>query len=457
MKLLNKKKEPCHWWGSFGFDFFGFFDMLDRMLRAFKKMIPAAWLLPYHAVLSWLAAIIYGHPSEKLIVIGVTGTNGKTTTAYLTTKILESSGLPAGCITTALLKIGKREWLNDLKMTMPGRFQLQKLLRQMVRAGCRYAVVETSSQGIVQHRHSGINYDVAIFTNLTPEHIEAHGGFENYKQAKIQLFRHTARGRRKTIEGERIPKIAILNGGDKHARDFAVAGFDQVHFYGQVKELKSEAWRSSFNYQGRKFALNLPGRFNVENALAAITAAECLGLDLDQASRALAGIQQVPGRFEKIEQGQPWTVIVDYAPEPKSLASLYQALKLIPHKRLIHVLGSCGGGRDVARRPILGRLAGQTADLVVVTNEDPYDDDPEVIMEQVAAGARQVGKEQGKSLWVVKDRYQAILKAMQMAKAVDLVLLTGKGSEQAICVAHGKKIPWDERAAARRAIDAVLV
>jgi UDP-N-acetylmuramoyl-L-alanyl-D-glutamate--2,6-diaminopimelate ligase len=146
---------------------------------------------------------------------------------------------------------------------------------------------------------------------------------------------------------------------------------------------------------------------------------------------------------------------VDYAPEPKSLECLYQALQTIPHKRLIHVLGSCGGGRDVARRPILGRMAGQTADVVIVTNEDPYDDDPQVIMEQVAAGARRAGKVDGKSLWMINDRYQAILKAMQLAQTGDLVLLTGKGSERAICVAGGKKIPWDERAAARRAIDEV--
>jgi UDP-N-acetylmuramoyl-L-alanyl-D-glutamate--2,6-diaminopimelate ligase len=213
------------------------------MLTALKRLIPAPLLGVYHRVLSFLAALRYGFPSEHMIVIGVTGTNGKTTVSYMLAKALEALGDPTGCTTTAMFKVGKKEWLNDRKMTMLGRFQLQKLLRDMKDAGCKYVVVETSSQGIIQHRHRAINYDVAVFTNLTPEHVEAHGGFENYKKAKIELFRHTVNGRRKTIGGKPVEKIAILNAGSEHAKDFAVDGFDRVvpiHLDGSVRRSASE-------------------------------------------------------------------------------------------------------------------------------------------------------------------------------------------------------------------------
>lgn len=437
------------------------------MFHRLKRYIPSAWLQPYHRLLSWAAATWYGHPSHELVVIGVTGTNGKTTTSYLVAKVLEASGFPTGCTTTALFKIGDTEWLNDTKMTMLGRFQLQRLLREMVTAGCRYAVIETSSQGIVQYRHYHINYDVAVFTNLTPEHIEAHGGFENYKRAKIQLFRHTARSARKVFNGVTVPKVAVLNARDPYAGEFDLPGFDQVVRYGVEPLLPTEGTmvggsvrlddeRVSFIVKNIPFTLHLPGMVNVENALAALSVAQVCGLNLEAVASKLAAITGVPGRFERIQAGQPWTAIVDYAPEPESLARLYEVLKSVPRQRTIHVLGSCGGGRDRARRPILGRTAGERADLVIVTNEDPYDDDPQMIMEQVAQGAREAGKKEGESLLIIQDRREALFEAMRQAQSGDLVLMTGKGSEQAICVADGNKIPWDERVVAREAIKEAL-
>ena len=410
--------------------------------------------MPYHRALSRLAAVWYGHPSEELIVIGVTGTNGKTTTAYLIAKALEASGYKIGCTTTAIFKIGEREWLNDTKMTMLGRFQLQKMLRQMVNAGCHYAVVETSSQGIVQHRHRDLNYDVAVFTNLTPEHIEAHGSFENYKQAKIDLFRHTAACKRKIIDGQIIRKVAVLNSSDSHAKDFRVPGFDEIVDYGKVSDVELGPLKTSFILNRVPFEINLPGRVNIENAQAAIQVARIFDLNMDEVSNKIASIKSMPGRFERIDEGQSWAVIVDYAPEPKSLEILYQTLADMPRARVIHVLGSCGGGRDVARRPVLGRMVAERANIVIVTNEDPYDDNPREIMEQVAEGARQAGKKDGESLFIIEDRREAVFRAMEFAKPGDLVLLTGKGCEQAICVAGGNKIPWDERKVAREAIKA---
>lgn len=435
------------------------------MLHRLKRLVPTGWVLRYHRVLSWIAAVWYGNPSEQLIVIGVTGTNGKTTTSYLVSKALEASGYPTGCMTTALFKIGEREWLNDTKMTMLGRFQLQRMLRDMVRAGCRYAVVETSSQGIVQHRHANINYDVAVFTNLTPEHIEAHGGFEAYKKAKRELFVHTARGVRKTLDGRRIEKSAVLNARDAHAADFAVPGFDRVMWFAaepvrvkgeaiEARDIALDADKVSFTVDGARFDVQLPGMVNVENALAAVTVTRLFSLDRERVIERLASVTGMPGRFERIDERQPFSVLVDYAPEPESLARLYETIASLPRARTIHVLGSAGGGRDIARRPILGRMAGERADIVIVTNEDPYDDDPQRIIEDVAAGAREVGKVDGENLFLIQDRREAIFEAMRRAEPEDLVILTGKGSEQAICLADGKKMPWDERVVAREAIKA---
>lgn len=436
------------------------------MLHRLKRLAPEPLLLAYHRTLSRLAAVWYGNPSERLIVIGVTGTNGKTTTSYLISKALEAMGEKTGCTTTAMFKVAEKEWLNDTKMTMLGRFQLQKLLRDMVNAGCRYAVVETSSQGITQFRHAGINYDVAVFTNLTPEHIEAHGGFENYKKAKIELFRHVASSPRKVINGHRLEKTAVLNGRDPYAKEFAVSGLDRVVWYSAepvstrsgeslvASHVTLEAERVSFEIDMQRYDLQLPGRVNVENGLAAVAVSHVFHMDPEKVAEKLGSVPGMPGRFERIEAGQPYTVIVDYAPEPESLARLYETISAVPRHRTIHLLGSAGGGRDIARRPVLGRMAGEHADIVIVTNEDPYDDDPQTIIEQVAEGVRSAGKKDGESLFLIEDRRKAIFEAMRMAEPEDLVLLTGKGSEQAICVANGKKIPWDERRVAREAIKA---
>ena len=429
------------------------------MIHQIKKLVPNAWLDIYHKILAKISAFWYGHPSEKLIVIGVTGTNGKTTTAYLIAKAMEAEGAKTGCASSALFKVADREWLNETKMTMLGRFGLQKLLKRMVDAGCKYAVIETSSQGIMQHRHKQVAYDIGVFTNLTPEHIEAHGGFENYKQAKIKLFKHIVELPLKVIDWQRVPHAAILNRDDEHAADFAVPGMQEVVWYGlgQGSEVKAENIQESangveFKIDGIDVKLHLMGRVNIYNALPALAVAKILRVDLRQAIAKLSEIKNMPGRFERIEEGQPWQVIVDYAPEPASLSKLYETVKVLRPNRIIHVLGSCGGGRDVARRPILGSMAAQNAQIVIVTNEDPYDDDPMQIMEQVAEGARQNNKKDGQDLFLILDRRQAIQKAMDLAQAGDLVILTGKGSEQRICVANGKKLPWDEREAARQAI-----
>ncbi len=431
------------------------------MISHIKKLIPPFALQWYHLVLAMSAAVLYRFPSKKLIVIGVTGTNGKSSTVALIAKILEAAGHRVGATSTVSFKIGGKEWLNDKKMTMLGRFALQKMLRQMVDAGCQYAVIETSSQGIAQYRHVGIEYDVAVFTNLTPEHIEAHGGFENYKKAKQVLFASLTRHQHKVIAGKKQDKIIVANGDDKYASDFTKFPADKKILFGiNTTEEKVVAHDLNFTKSGIefsvdsiKFNLQLFGRFNIYNALAAIAVTEALGVSLDSAKMALESVVVVPGRMEMIDAGQLFSVIVDYAPEPESLRQAYQTLCdhgfINQDNRLIHVLGSAGGGRDVARRPILGKMAGDTAYYVIVTNEDPYDDDPQAIIDNVAQGALEAGKVLDQNLFKIIDRRQAIVKALSLAQAGDVVLLTGKGSEQAICLADGKTVPWDERKIAR--------
>ncbi len=420
--------------------------MLKRII---KKFIPKKLLLLYHWTLARVAALYYGQPANKLIVIGVTGTNGKTTTVNFIAQYLENLGQKVGLASTVNFKIAEREWINDKKMTMLGRFQTQRLLKDMVRAGCKYAVIETSSQGIEQYRHIGINYDLVVFTNLTPEHIESHGSFEAYRAAKERLFEHLSRSPRKKINNKIIDKVIIANIDDaessrlkKYAVDkFVTYGLDNPADY-QAEDLNLTSG-SSFKIKDWQIKTDLLGQFNVYNILAALAVVDTLGWSL--AAAANSELKGVPGRQEWINENQNFKVMVDYAPEPESLKQLYQALELVPHERLIHILGSCGGGRDRARQPILGKLAGQTADIVIVTNEDPYDDDPEAIIANVAQGAIETGKILKENLFKISDRREAIELALGLAKKNDLVLITGKGAEQFICVADGKKIPWDDR------------
>lgn len=437
---------------------------MHKIKELIKKIVPTSVLLTYHKILAVLAARKYEDPSEQLIVIGVTGTNGKSTTCNLIAQLLESAGKKVGLTTTVNFKIGEKEWLNDKKMTMLGRLQLQKFLRQMVDEGCEYAVIETSSQGIEQFRHAGINYDVAVFTNLTPEHIEAHGGFDNYKAAKGKLFSHLTDKPYKEINGQMIPKIIVANADDEHVSYFLNFQADKKLTFGinsesdyQVEALQFKVSKTFFKLYGKDFQTSLIGEFNLYNILAAVATARALGISLDDLRSGVLRLKGVPGRMERIDEGQNFTVIVDYAPEPGSLDQLYKTLKLFEINRIIHVLGSCGGGRDVARQPVMGKMVGEFADVVIVTNEDPYDDDPMAIINNIASGALEAGKVEEQDLFKILSRKAAIEKAISLAQEGDLVLITGKGAEQAMAVAGGKHVPWDDRAVSRGALKQLTI
>ncbi len=443
------------------------------MKELIKKFIPRSILLLYHKLLAQAAAIFYGHPSRKMIIIGVTGTTGKTTVCNLIAKILEEAGFKVGLTTTANFKIADREWVNDLKQTMLGRFALQKLLHRMIQAGCQYAVIETTSEGIAQYRHLGIDYDLAVFCNLTPEHIERHGSFENYKKAKGKLFASLSKSKKQLLISNQqltINKVSIVNLDDEHAGYFLGFGADgkigysikNQKYKSKIKKIKAEnvglsSGGVNFNVQGISISLKLLGKFNVYNALAAICVGLSQNIDLNIIKKALGKVRNMPGRMEIIDEGQDFTIIVDYAHEPVGLENVYQTIQSMAPRRIISLLGSQGGGRDVRKRPILGKLAAQYTDDVIVTNEDPYDEDPRVIIDQVAAGALEKGKVLDQNLWKILDRKKAIKKALTLAKEGDILAITGKGSEKHIVSKDNKKIPHDDREAVRQILRSLSI
>ena len=420
-----------------------------------RKIIPKPLLRFYHLLLAELAAFIYGYPSKRMVVIGVTGTKGKSSTAYLLAKILESAGYKVGLTSTIMFKVGERERLNPYKMTMLGRFKLQALLSEMARSDVQYAVIETSSEGILQSRHRGIDYNAAVFTNLSPEHIESHGNYANYRAAKAKLFEHL---KRKKINGHQIPRVIIANADDAEAEYFLSFPADEKYGFslngrrrGDAapvfgRDVVSGAGGSRFKIDDENFDIKLIGRFNVYNALAAATAALALGVHLRDIRAALAQISSIPGRLEFVDEGQPFKIIVDYAHEPKSMEEIYAAINLIPHRRIIHVFGGTGGGRDKSKRAVLGAIAAKSANVVIVTNDDPYGENQDTIADQIIGGIKSALNEIPYEK--ILDRREAIHRALDSASEGDLVLISGKGAEQAMMIG-GKKAPWDDRKVVR--------
>jgi len=400
------------------------------MKNLLRKIIPNFIFSAYHYLLVLIGALIYNFPSQKLIVVGVTGTNGKSTVVHLITQILEKAGHKVASLSSIKFKIGQQERQNMLKMTMPGRFKLQKFLYKAVKNNCEYAVLEVTSEGIKQHRHQFINFDIAIFTNLSKEHLEAHKGFENYKRAKAKLFKSLIKNKRKKIEEKDIKKISIINIDDKNADYFLEFKPDKTYTYG-IENKKADITPEKIDLQ-----ISLPGEFNIYNALAAACVGFSQNIQVKQILESLKDAEIIPGRMETIIN-KPFKVVVDYAHTPDSLEKVYKTLE----KKLICVFGSCGGGRDKWKRPEIGKIAEKYCDKIILTNEDPYNENPNQILSDIESGFLQANS---KTLKII-DRKKAVNKALSQAKEGDTVIITGKGCEPWMCVANGKKIPWNER------------
>jgi len=425
---------------------------IKRLLRG---LAPPALLSLYHWLMSATAVVLFGNPGSKLTVIGVTGTKGKTSTSVMLWHILQNSGQQCGLISTAQLAIGDKTRLNELKMTMPSRVTMQRLLQRMVKDGCAYAVVETSSEGLAQWRHLGVLYKIGIFTNLAHEHIEAHGSYEKYRAAKAKLAKAAVSHNGIVIVNlDDAEADYFINQAGGHAWGYTFKDNNHAKVSERLAGEIVTATSTKVMFKIGDLAVNLPvgGEFNAYNALAAMAAALRLGISLERSAAVLSTFAGVPGRLEFV-QVKPFAVVVDYAHTPESLEAVYKTLKA--RGRLIAVLGSCGGGRDKAKRAPLGKLAGSYADYVVVTDEDPYDENPRSIMEAVADGVKAAGKKAGENYWIVEDRRAAIRQALALAKENDTVVITGKGAEQWLCAAGGKKIPWDDRVIVKAELDVI--
>ncbi|MFA4999273.1 MAG: Mur ligase family protein [Parcubacteria group bacterium] len=374
----------------------------------------------YHFIFAWAGKVFCGNPSHKLVVIGVTGTKGKTLTVELIAEALRACGQKVAVISSAHIVVGNKEKPNSTENTMLGRGRAQKVLAEAVRQGCRFVIVEVSSQGIIQHRHRFIEWDAAVLINLHPEHIESHGGFQKYREAKLDFFRYVA-------GSPKLGKVFFINREDENAEYFIKAAGNNKKIF--------------FN-----------GTFLKANYAAAVEVADHFGCSREATERALKDFKGVPGRMEVVVH-EPFRIIVDYAHTPESLEQVYKwgALPLrLGHDgcKLICVLGSAGGGRDKWKRPKMGGIAAKYCDEIIVTNEDPYDENPMVILEEIAKGTEDGGKQAIKIL----DRQEAIDKAVSLASEGDTVIITGKGSERFIHLARGKKFLWSEKEAVARAM-----
>ena len=416
------------------------------------------------------AAWWYGDPSHELTVVGITGTDGKTTTAHLAVAALEAAALPCGMIGTIATRIGGQTDAHAAHATTPEAPELQRTLRAMVDAGDRVAIVETTSHGLALDRVASVAYDVAILTNVTHEHLELHGTWEAYRDAKLSLFDRLREARRVT-KPRPVPPTAIVNIDDPSAGLFVGTARDagaRVVTYGTEPAADVRATRIAEDAHGlhadvetasgaTSLDLRLAGRFNVHNALAVVCLGEALDLDPAKIREGMAALEIVPGRMERIERGQPFGVVVDFAHSPASLTTVLDLLAPAAAARgggLIAVFGSAGE-RDTAKRPQMGRIAGERARLVVVTDEDPRGEDREAILDAIARGAEATGRRRGHDLLLIADRRDAIAAAFEAARPGDIVLLAGKGHEQSIIGPDGEQ-PWDERTVAEELLETML-
>jgi UDP-N-acetylmuramoyl-L-alanyl-D-glutamate--2,6-diaminopimelate ligase len=408
------------------------YTAIDSCIRLLKRILPKSLVRPllpaYHRSIGWFFALAYGFPAKRMTVIGVTGTKGKSSVCDMLYTVLRHAGYPVAVAGTIRFAIKDASEPNRFKMTMQGRGFIQDFLARAKRAGCTHAVIEITSESTKQHRHRYLFQDALVFTNLHKEHIESHGSFEAYEAAKWKIGEELVRSPKR-------PRAIIPNGDSEYGRKYlALPVEEKLPFsYADAKDAELAPGRASFTYEGVRFTLQLPGSFSIMNALAVITAARFAGVPLATIAEALASLERIPGRTERIDAGQPFAAVVDYAHTPDSLIALYAAYP----GRKICVLGNTGGGRDTWKRPEMGRIADESCDEVILTDEDPYDEDPRQILDSMAEGMKREPS-------IIMDRREAIAAALARAKPGDSVLVTGKGTDPYIMRANGAKEPWSD-------------
>lgn len=417
-----------------------------------KKLLPTNARQPmanaYHWVVAVAANLRYGFPARSMQVIMITGTNGKTTTAALIAEMLRHSGHKVGINTTAFYQIGDDVTPKAGSRTLEDIFELHAMFAKMKQAGCHYVILEATSQGLVQHRLWGVPCDVAVMTNLTQDHLDYHGTMERYAAAKAKLF-------------QMKPRLIVLNADDQWFDYYSKfpAGERSVS-YGSAPEATARITDADMGQQGSdvtvtfegghklQFHTHLPGKFNVYNAVAAVTVGYYLQLDPEQIADGITALKDVPGRMQRIDEGQRFEVIVDYAHTPDALQNVLETLRHLTKAKLWIVFGATGD-RDKAKRPIMGEIAANLADRIILTDEEPYSEDPSAIRSAIMEGIKAGG---GESKTVeVADRREAIAKAIAEARPRDAVVITGMGHESVRMVA-GKKVPWSDVDTARKAL-----
>lgn len=435
--------------------------------KAIKKFLPARIyneLTPYffHLPKAVLANLVFGFPGRKIRVIGIAGTKGKSTTAYLVNQLLESLGFRTAILSTTTVKIGQDERLNDFKMTSVDAWDLQKFLSRAVKENCQFAVLETSSHALKQFRTWGVRFEVAVLTNMMPDHQEYHKSVDDY------TFSH-----KKMLDPK--TKVLVLNGDDVNLEPFKKLDIKQLGFGlhpGNSFRAKDIAIDESgaklklvFSGREQLFSTSLPGKFNLYNVLAALSAIQALELDVSQLEKVVKELRAAPGRVEKISNNLGIEIIVDYAHSPDSFENLFSAIKPYVKGKLIAVTGACGE-RDATKRPIMGRILANYCDLVVITNDDPYGEDPEKIARELISGLienvtfievnpeAETSSLRNKNYWKILDRKSAIKKAIQLAKKGDTIVILGKGSEQ-WQMFKDSKVPWDDRKVTREILEEI--
>ena len=413
--------------------------IMETIRRSLKRIIPTpifkALQPHYHYALAWIGAAKFQHPSRDITVIAITGTKGKSTSVEILAHILRGAGYKTASLSTIQFQIGDTVERNLFKMTLPGRFFVQSFLRRAVDAECTHAVVEMTSEGAKQFRHKFIDLDALIFTNLTPEHIESHGSFDNYKTAKLELAKAV-------ITSPKRPRTLVANIDDEHGRDFLAGDIEHALPY-SLSDLKLHTLqRDSVTLIIDNVTIRVPlvGIFNIYNVLGAITYARSLGVSLETIRDSLANLPPVAGRVEQFHSPRSAekhiTVVVDYAHTVDSLTQLYEAF---PDKVRVGVLGNTGGGRDTWKRPEMGTVAEKYCEHIILTNEDPYDEDPEQIV-----NAMRKGMSPEASVEIIMDRRTAIKTAIERASDGAVVLVSGKGTDPCIMGPNGSRQEWSD-------------